>query len=656
MAGKWIVAVIAWSAAAAAEPAPSTAAVTQVAIVTGTTCALHADGAVSCWGRELDHSRDDPAIHSRPVRVPAFGDGIVQLEGVFFGICGRYRDGSVKCLGMTPASRDALETQPLRDVVDLRGTCARSSDGHVACFDSKTWTRVPGIDDAVYAHGGDLTGCAVHKDTTVSCWSLRPGTKPELIGAGPDGAVQVIAGVKDAVQVSAGLFFGCARLRDGRVTCWGDNNAGELGRGALDESAYSFHAAAVVPGVTDAVDLMAGAVHACIRRKSGAMACWGDFPWSDKKYPRVTEVKPLAHVTAFAGGDQHCAVGKGREIWCMGIDRSGELGNGLSGIQDVALAIPGIRDAIQIYATTLGTCVLRKTGTVTCFGEHNNFPIKLPAVRHLSQSVRMFSGEYLTGLDAQGRLWVHGEATPRKLPKGTAHAGVCVIANGGEVWCNAIPMGGRGPANGRLDGVTDAVEIVGSQRMVIRHRSGAVSTFSVDDALQGRAPAAVPAIDDAISLASGSRIDCAVRANHSVWCWGDAESPLLGHAPAKPTYSRAQLPPAPIAGITDAVSVAIADPMASQSIGFMCAVKLDGSVACWGENRSGQLGNRTKVASTTPITIAGVKDAVAVAGGWLHACALEKSGEVVCWGSTEQGAGGTPPTDRVDHPVAVVWP
>src|SRR5882724_10128355 len=102
MVTRWIVGILTFSSLAyAADPPASSAAVTQVAVVSGSTCALHADGGVSCWGRDLDRSRKDPTRHSRPVGVPAFHD-VVQLEGVFFGICARYRDTTVKCLGMLP--------------------------------------------------------------------------------------------------------------------------------------------------------------------------------------------------------------------------------------------------------------------------------------------------------------------------------------------------------------------------------------------------------------------------------------------------------------------------------------------------------------------------------------------------------------------------
>lgn len=180
MHARWIVGVLLWSSvAAAADPPPSTAAVKQLAVVSGTTCALHADGGVSCWGRELDRSPTTKTIHARPISVTSFGTGVEQLEGVFFGICARYRDRTVKCLGMLPSSTDVPELQPLTDIVDLRGTCARSGDGHVSCFDSKVWSRVSGLDDAIDAHGGDLTGCAVHKDATVSCRSAK-STRPHL--------------------------------------------------------------------------------------------------------------------------------------------------------------------------------------------------------------------------------------------------------------------------------------------------------------------------------------------------------------------------------------------------------------------------------------------------------------------------------------------
>jgi alpha-tubulin suppressor-like RCC1 family protein len=68
-----------------------------------------------------------------------------------------------------------------------------------------------------------------------------------------------------------------------------------------------------------------------------------------------------------------------------------------------------------------------------------------------------------------------------------------------------------------------------------------------------------------------------------------------------------------------------------------CAVLLDGSVACWGGNTSGQLGDGTTTDRLTAVSVVGLSGAAEVVVGGTHTCARLSSGEVSCWGSNEYG-------------------
>ena len=70
--------------------------------------------------------------------------------------------------------------------------------------------------------------------------------------------------------------------------------------------------------------------------------------------------------------------------------------------------------------------------------------------------------------------------------------------------------------------------------------------------------------------------------------------------------------------------------------GHSLAIRVDGSVACWGYNTFGQ---------APPAGVPG--DFVAIAAGFAHSLALRRDGSVACWGQNNEGQA---PPDGVSGP------
>jgi alpha-tubulin suppressor-like RCC1 family protein len=156
-------------------------------------------------------------------------------------------------------------------------------------------------------------------------------------------------------------------------------------------------------------------------------------------------------------------------------------------------------------------------------------------------------------------------------------------------------------------------------------------------------PVQVTGITDATAVAAGQGHSCALRRGGTVSCWGFNEDGELGNPapwPRSPT-------PVAVNGIDDAVAI-------TAGAFHTCAIRDGGSVACWGYDHSGQLGDGATVSSPSPVTVTGIDDAVSIAGGRYHTCAVHRTGTVSCWGSNDYGAIG----NGTDHnyfttPVAV---
>lgn len=84
-----------------------------------------------------------------------------------------------------------------------------------------------------------------------------------------------------------------------------------------------------------------------------------------------------------------------------------------------------------------------------------------------------------------------------------------------------------------------------------------------------------------------------------------------------------------------------------------CGVAPDGAAYCWGDNSSGQLGDGTTTASTTPVLVSGGLNFASIHAGYLHTCGLTTGGSAYCWGDNFFGELGDGTTTNRSTPVPV---
>lgn len=151
-------------------------------------------------------------------------------------------------------------------------------------------------------------------------------------------------------------------------------------------------------------------------------------------------------------------------------------------------------------------------------------------------------------------------------------------------------------------------------------------------------PVEVPGIRDAVEIAADGNANCARRLDGSIVCWGQNIAGQLGPTPP---LGMDRVGPTVIPGIRDAVSLSLGS-------GYSCAIRVGGTVSCWGTNRNHQLGDGMgggMAQSPTPVTVSGLERVVHLAAGQFS-CAVRDDGKVFCWGLNFAGetASATSPT------------
>lgn len=157
----------------------------------------------------------------------------------------------------------------------------------------------------------------------------------------------------------------------------------------------------------------------------------------------------------------------------------------------------------------------------------------------------------------------------------------------------------------------------------------------------------------AISISANGAMDwdylttghtCALLLFGAVACWGDNQYGQLGNGEAG--YGLMNPQPTYLPTIDDAISI-------SAGTQHVCAVHRSGAVSCWGFNYHGQLGDGSTVDSPTPVTVDGIDNAIAVSAGYSHTCAILDTGRLMCWGANESYQLGDGTLDWSPTPVEV---
>lgn len=326
------------------------------------------------------------------------------------------------------------------------------------------------------------------------------------------------------------------------------------------------------------------------------------------------------------GDDYTCGLSADKRSYCWGNGPSGQMGTSLSGgtsnqLNPLPVLTNGPTNGVQmryVNASTASSCSVSVTNVAYCwgsdlYGERGDGIVNdgLPQIGpQLVQTSGALSGKTIKQLNANA----YGRHT-------------CVIASDDLPYCWGYNYYGQ----------------LGYGAYMGTGHSGSPVAISTSGAMGGQT------VKD---ISAGYTHNCVIAQDNYAYCWGYNNQGQLGNGSTGSVTN-----PAVAVSRTGMLSGKTVQRLAAGYL-HSCALASDGLAYCWGLNSSGQLGNNSTTASSSPVAVntSGVlagKTILQLSGGYNHMCAVASDHQVYCWGAGTSGQLGNGASSNSLVPVAV---
>ena len=596
----------------------------DVATGDGSTCAVHANRSLWCWGRGADARTGlgTNADRLRPEQVgTSFGWRQAAL-GAQHG-CATRVDGTLWCWG---------------DSGDGQTAGAGSTTTPTQIGTSTMWRTVTSYDDTV---------CATQIDDSLWCWGRNDAGQVGngTVGISVFAATQIGSGW---AQVQAGAEHTCGVKTDGSLWCWGLNDRGQLG----DGTTATRNAPARIGLDSDWDSAVPADGATCARKTNGTLRCWGDARFGqlgtntrgDSHRPvQVGTASNWRQVSTESGSV--CATRTDGSLYCWGRNDFGQLGDGTQVERRTPVRTGAAMTWDLVETGFVYAVAIRGDGTLWGWGSNSGGNLGLGngvspqlspvATATLAGWTQVAAGSQTTALAADRTIWGYGGNFNGELGDGTLTTaftptrmseigpwrsvarstnGACAVHDDRSVWCwgfnpnngfDASPAGPHTPARLETDFDWDRVAIGRGHVLAVKTNGTLWGRGWNAHAQLGLASGTSPTqinqmtqIDSettwAQAVASNGGQSCAIRVDGSAFCWGQNYWGEVGVAPPATSVAPTRIP-----GSWLQIDVSgTLNP--GDSANTTCGVRTDGTMWCWGSNRYGQLGNETPVGRCAP--------------------------------------------------------
>lgn len=532
-------------------------------------CVHTPDGETECWlfGDELDVGQADP---------PDIDFETVSSGSIFS--CGLDSQGALHCWGEflkdggPPTEREFHQIS----VGDSHG-CGIRPDDSVECWGNDDFGQSdPPSGKFERISAGWRHTCGLRPTGQINCWGVDRGemlwdydqTRP------PDGTF---------VELRAGTFHSCAIDADGAVECWGLNDVGQTD---VSEGRYK--------------EIAIGFFHTCGLSVSGDVDCWGidegimDFGQTDAPEGEFVSIDGVSHFHT-------CGVRPNAEVECWGrfFGSPGEINE-----REMSEA-----NFESISAGPYGGCVI-ETGTRLGFcwggsvGRLNVAPRGQLRELEMSHNEACAVNRSGTAICRGDDPWEY-EATSQRgelrgVSLGIAH-GCGIRSDERSIECWALE-GAPSVGDGQTEKPTGEYRLLdaGYDYSCAIGMDERISCW--EDNRYGQCEAPDGSFMD---VSAGYSTSCAIETSGEMVCWGGDETSRENGLTEPPdgTFSNVEV-----------------------GWGHVCAIDEERQIVCWGDN--------TMDRSTPP---SGEFKDLAIAPLGRHSCALRLDGTIECWGVHEDG-------------------
>jgi alpha-tubulin suppressor-like RCC1 family protein len=660
-------------------------------------CGLRQDGTVWCW----THDRWQMRSADFPAR---WYDGAHIDVAAERSSCTVTSTGKLSCL--LPEYDPGIVATAVDD--GARHTCALDVEGRIFCWGNAQRGQLNGCDESTPATGagpppgppipcewhaprliaepadwtavsaGGYHSCGLRGAGALWCWGDNMYSQ---VGVDAPDPILRLAEVEPGSAwqfVSAGGWHTCGIRTSGRLACWGWNYAGQLGLGdTLDRATPTD-----LPGGQRWLAVAAGENHTCAIDSERLLWCWGDNAEGQLGTEPVDLAPALEptlvsavsadnvpphthdHVWRVTSGEAEV-----REVDAIDVDGdtlsisilppapsgSVELLGGTSVrytpgpggsdafgvlVSDGQLVSEPVRIDVIVEPAATATpeawldvvaygersCAVAVDRTLWCWGRQrwDDEPVRAPQRERLSGVVSLLRG--WAALTEDGELWeAWGKGLPPRLVSpGPWRAissyphGSCGLAENGSLWCGRAftslepwlahiafrdLLGACGVTNtGGLTCFADcpdkAATVAGCDWEKLdepgRARRSDGTWWEVGTqgyCYSGINAFAWPWTGEWLEESLGPTHGCAIRPDGSAACWGANDHGQLGTGDLETRPSAA-----PVAGDTRWRKIATGD-------GHTCAIDVDAHLWCWGNNAAGQIAAGDLEQSVVPVRV-----------------------------------------------------